>query len=214
MKNLVDISIFFIVQFIFITLTLMYLYQGGSLLHPDAEYFIINENYLSDLGRCFYFNGNVNPFSIIFTISLSIVGVGIALFFYIISKFCHKKRYLPIIFGSLSAIGYIGISVFWVDINYQYHLFLGKLAYLSFFIATLSLNLYMKKDYFPQIYYLLAFLNIALFIFLTGILFIPKDVNIIKYSTISQKIIVIIQVGVAIRILYLLKKLNNKINIL
>lgn len=220
MKNIVDISIFLILQFVFISMILIYLYHGGSVLHPNAESFIFSENFLNDLGRYYYYNGNINPFGIFFTLSLTLFGVGTATFFYVISKFCHQRRYIPLVFGVISGMSLIGFAVYWSDITHDKHIFFGRLAYLSFFIASLSLSFYLKKQYFPDVYYALIFLNLSLFLFLIFMFLIDSrhfsmdSEQKLRYTAIMQKFIITVRISVMVYILYVLKKLNKKINIL
>ena len=220
MKNLVDISIFLILQFAFFSIILISLYQGGSILHPYASEFLFTENYLSDLGRYSYYNGNINPFSIFFTLSLTLAGIGIITYFYVFSRFCQKKFFIPLIFGSLAGIGIIGLSLFWSDITHNEHLFFGRLAYIGFFLASVSLNFQINKKKFPSIYKTLLFLNISLLGFLIVLLLIdyklafyqPKTK--IHFTAMMQKLVTALQIFTVTYILLVLNKINKKINIL
>lgn len=220
MKNLVDISIFLILQFAFFSIILISLYQGGSILHPYASEFLFTENYLSDLGRYSYYNGDINPFSIFFTLSLTLAGVGIGTFFYVFSRFCQKKIFLPLIFGIISAIGMIGISIFWSDITHKHHFFFGRLAYLGFFGASISLNYQVNKKKFPSIYKALLFLNISLTIFLIILILIDYKILFNRYTSkihftaMMQKLVTALQIFTVTYILLVLNKINKKINIL
>ena len=220
MKNIVDITIFLILQFVFITVILIYLYHGGTYIHPNADGFIFSENFLNDLGRYYYYNGNINPFSIFFTLSLTLLGIGTITFFYVISRFCDQRRYIPLFFGILSGISLIGFAIYWSDITHDKHIFFGRLAYLSFFIATFSLSFYIDKQSFPHVYYALMFLNVSLILFLLFMFFIDSsyfgfDINQKHiYTAVLQKIIVGIRIWTMVYIMYVLKKVNKKINIL
>jgi len=230
MKNIFDITFFAIIQFVFFTIILMILYQGGSLIHPQNDYFTLNENFFSDLAQHNFYNGNKNLFNIFYKVSLTIYGMGIILFFFIISKFCTQKRYLPIIFGALSGLGIIGHSIYWVvhtpesDILIQkfnnFSFIFAGLSFIFFFTATLSLNFFINRNVFPRLTNLLTILNINQLLFLFLLIYIKlyiieiNKIEAIKYSAAIQKILVSIQIITELSILLTLKKINAKINIL
>ena len=208
-KNLVDFAIFTLVQFFFITHLLIYLYQGGNLYHPAEMSFVYNENYLSDLGRAVYFSGLKNPFWIFYTFSLSLVGIGVFLFFYLTSVLVGKKRKLPIILGLISGLSYIGIAVFSVDLHFNLHVFFGNLSYITFLLAGISLNINVDKTKHPQIYYPLLTLNILLVVYLLVRWLTPSSLeaeSYLKIRVILQRIVVYSQLFIAAYILFRIKR--------
>ncbi len=216
MKNLIDFAIFTLVQFFFITHVLIYLYQGGSYYHPEEVCFTYNQNYLSDLGRAVYFNGFKNPFWIFYTISLSLVGIGTALFFYITSKLLVKKSIIPVVLGIISGISYIGIAIFMVDLYFNYHIFFGVSAFVAFLAAGISLNFMIDKEDYPNIYYTLMFLNGLLILYLLLRSVIPSSSEAelyLKIRVIMQRVVVYSQLFAAAYILYRIKQRFFKIKI-
>ncbi len=79
--NLKNSTLFLFWQYIVTTVILMTLYTGGNRYAPELTHFVLDQNYLSDLGRTINFAGKPNAYSIFYTITLSLVGIGIFLFF-------------------------------------------------------------------------------------------------------------------------------------
>jgi hypothetical protein len=209
MKNLIDITIFLLLQYLFTTLVLIVLYQGGSYFHPENNTYVLYQNYLSDLGRAYYFNGKENLFWSLYSGTLFLVAIGIMLFFYLMSKMLSIKNKLPFFFGILSGLGYIGVTVFLVDKDLALHVFFGRVAYSSFLLGTLTSMIYWKKQHYPEIYFWLMMLNIFLFGYLIMLFILPPSFEnefFLTLRTVSQKIIVFIQIIITSIILFKLRK--------
>ena len=211
-KNLIDITIFILLQYFFTSLILIYLYTGGNPVSHDTTEYVWNLNYLSDLGRVFYFNGNKNPFGIFYVLSMGLVGVGTGLYLYLVSSFVEKNkiRKLIRILGILSGLGYMFIGFFPVDLYLKQHISAGMLAFYSFFLAELLLVIFINRAKFPFVFYATFFLILLL----AGrilLIYLTKDLGwetgkLLNFKTISQKIVVYGQIIVAIMILSSLKK--------
>ncbi len=211
-KNLIDITIFILLQYFFITIILILLYTGGNFINNDATNYVWNLNYLSDLGRVFYFNENKNPFSFFYASSMWLVGIGTALYFYLVGSLVKKNRVKKsiIILGILSGLGYMLVGYYPVDLYLKQHISVGMLAFYSFFLAELLLIIFINKAKFPLIFYL-TLLIVFLFIFRIILIFFIKNAGLefetlLKLKTISQKILVYAQILVSTFILYSLKK--------
>ena len=208
MKNLIDLTIFLLLQYLFTTIILINLYQGGSYFHPETANFVLYQNYLSDLGRSYYYNGKVNLFWSLYSATLFLVAIGTVLFFYILSRMVLKKRTLIVFFGLLSGIGFLGVSFYLVDTDFSYHILSGRLAYVSFLLGSLTTMVNWKKIHYPNVYLWLMILNFFLFGYLVMLFVMPPSFEnefFLAIRTVSQKIIVFIQILIASLILFKLK---------
>jgi len=181
-------------QYIVITFTLMYFYQGGYYFDHEATSFIINRNYLSDLGRTISFNGQTNPAYLFYTLTLSLAGLGVSLFFLLISSTLSSRwKYLLLFFALISSVGYIGIAFNPVDSSLQAHLIFGKLSFFAFFFASVLAHILLDRTQYrraSQIFYLLNFL---LFLYLLLMFFGPRSSSglwALALKTLAQKFIV------------------------
>ena len=209
MKNLIDITIFLLLQYLFTTVILIILYQGGSYFHPDTTYFVMYQNYLSDLGRSFYFNGEENLFWSLYSGTLILLSLGTALFFYILSQIISKKSYLPLLFGIIASLGFIGVSFYLEDENFSLHTFFARLAYVSYLLGTLTTMIYWKKRLCPDVYLWLMILNFFLFGYLIIVFLAPPSIEnefFLIIRTVSQKIIVVIQILITSFVLFKIRK--------
>ncbi len=207
-KNLIDFAIFTLIQFFFITNILMYLYQGGSYFHPEIDYYVYNQNYLSDLGRIYYFNQAKNPFWFFYTFSLALVGVGTIIYFFIISKLLARFHYFPVISGLISGIAYIGLAFLPVDVSYPIHILFGYIAYIFFLLAGVTVMILIDKKAFPDIYYLILILNELLIVYLIIGIFshlIERTEFYLKLKVVLQKVVVYAQLFISVYILCRIK---------
>lgn len=211
-KNLIDITIFILLQYFFTSFILIYLYTGGNAIYHDDQVYAWHLNYLSDLGRAFYFNGNENPFWIFYGLSLGLVGIGTFLYFYLLSALIKNKviKLLIILFSILSGIGYILIGFYPVDLYFTKHISAGMLGFYSFFFANLLLVMFINREKYRLIYHLTLLL---IFLFLGRMLAIfiahqagADSLYMLQIKTISQKIVVYGQIITSIMILWSLKK--------
>ena len=211
-KYLIEIGIFSIRQYIIICLILILIYSGGNPFNFDEPDFSWSLNYLSDLGRFHYFNGEKNPFWIFYNLSISIVGIGIIIFFYLLSLLINRRIIKKIIFlfGLLSGIGYTLIGIFPVDLSLLQHVRSGYFGMINFLFAVLLTLLYINKTGYLQIYFLLVFLfTIVLAKIFTNYLTNYMNINklaLLKFKVITQKIVVFSQVFFSIIIFYKLRK--------
>ncbi len=199
-----------IFQYFAVVFVLMLLYRGGNYFEPDAGSFVFYKNYLSDLGRTHYFNDLPNPYWFLYSLTLTLVAVGVFLFFAEMSKTLTKGRRNFLLFIALiSALGFAGIAVFPVDVAFSEHIRAGSIAFLSFFLAFLLLFIYRRKQNNRTQQYLFIFL-ILLWLAFLGIKFFapPSRANpqALILKVMAQKSMVLGQLLIA---LLLLKKERN-----
>ncbi len=196
---------FLLMQYIIVTVVMVLFYDAGNRYAPELNHFVLDQNYLSDLGRSVGFSGKDNPSYIYYSLTLSLVGIGILLFFLQISNtISHKGKYLMLISAAVSAIAYIGIAYYPVDVNLESHVSYGRLAFLSFFVTTLFSHLFLDKQKYKTANKLFLVLNVMLTGYLILMFFGPsstRGVWALQLKTISQKIMVYSQIILCMLIL-------------
>ncbi len=206
---IIKTSKYLLIQYVIIVLFLIFFYQGGYRFQPYVNHFVFDKTYLSDLGRTHYFSGVYNPYWWIYTLTLSLVGIGTFLFFYILSININKKvRYIILLFSYISAFGYIGIAVNPVDIHLKTHILYGNIAFFSFIIPSFLLMIFTYRKANPTQFYPLLILNIFLAWFLAFQLLASPTVNerILQTKVLAQKTIVIVQLFISIYLLSVVSK--------
>ncbi len=205
MKLHLKLSILLLLQYPIVVAVLMWLYQGGSLFHPDATHYIYDQNYLSDLGRTQSFSAHPNPIWFVYSITLSLVGMGTGFFFYALQQILDSRfKILVTVLGIFSGLGYIGIAFSAVDVQLHQHLFWGRVAYFSFFFGLLLFNILLQRSRYPLIYKYVSILNVFLFAFLLLSLFGPSSkegVSALQLKTLAQKLMVVLQIIISILII-------------
>jgi hypothetical protein len=190
------------VQFFVMTLLAMYFYPGGTVGEPEATQYILIENFFSDLGRTQDFEGNPNLISRgLFTISLTLQGLIVILFFYAIPTLFPKeaktKKWMILMtfLGMMSGIGFIGVAHTPWDLGMSIHVFFVNMAFRSLLLAVILMVIRVyKTPYFPNIYgHVLSFVCLALFGYVLLLVFGPapeaSQQGLIIQAT-SQKIVV------------------------
>jgi len=213
-RNLIDINLFLLGQYLFTILVLMYLYNGGNVLFSDTANFSFDLNYLSDLGRKIFFNQAPNPFWFFYSLSMTFVGFGTFLYFYLLTELVQSQvlKRIIILLGAIAGIGYWGIGIFPVDSALSQHLLAGWTAFNSFMVANILFNFSLNKNKYPLIYYLTLLLNIILifrilFIFWLQKQHIPYE-QALPVKVILQKIVVPAQIIITIFILIRLRRIK------
>jgi len=211
--NLVILITFLLLQYVIVTVFLMLNYDGGNLLHPHANHFILDRNYLSDLGRSITFNGQKNNLYFLYTLTLGLVGIATILFTAVLSKsILLKHRFLPVFFGWIAGIGYIGIALTPVNQNLQAHIIFGKLAFLGFFVASILISVLMNRKKYSGIFKLISVLNFLLFFYLLLMFFGPHSsdgIQALQIKTIAQKSMVYLQIFLSVLILVRLQTIKS-----
>ena len=201
------IALFLILQYLITVFLLILLYKGGNYYNPDEAFFVFEKNYLSDLGRTAYFNGERNPLWWIYSITLALAGLGTFLFFFLMAKNLRVyQKSMVLFFALLAGLGLVGIAVFPVDIYLKPHIISGSIAFFSFFIALLFLLVFSVKTNTKMQNFLL-FLFIFLFSVFLAIKFLApssrQSEQALMLKVIAQKIIVASQLLIPVLLLLL-----------
>jgi len=200
-----QLTLLFFWQYIVVTIVMMFLYTGGNRYAPETTHFVLDQNYLSDLGRTINFVGKTNSYAVFYTITLSLVGVGIFLFFVQVTrKITSKLKYLVILLSLISATSYIGIALYPVDVDIATHIKFGRAAFFSFFFTSVLFHILIDKKEQQKTNYLLFILNTLLFAYLLLMLFGPSSsqgVWALQLKTIAQKVVVYSQITLSLLIL-------------
>ena len=188
------------IQFFILTILAMIFYAGGTGTDPNNPGYSFWSNFFSDTGRVKAWSGRNNTISyIIFTISLSIIGISLIIFIIAFQRFFNIKKIEKIlsIFGSItgliSGILHVGIAFTPWDLYYDYHVMFVKLAFSSALLTAIlyTIVIFLNKEYPKQsMYVFLAFVFI-LGVYL-GILFMGPNINTTEGLTIqatAQKIV-------------------------
>ncbi|MCF6319126.1 MAG: hypothetical protein L3J83_07605 [Proteobacteria bacterium] len=192
-------------QYVVVTIVMMIFYTGGHRYAPELTYYVLDQNYLSDLGRSVDYAGKENPVYIFYSLTLGIIGVGIFLFFVQTSaKLNIFKKSVILLCGLLSAIGYIGIAVYPADVNLFVHIVYAQSAFFGFFITTVLSQIFMNREKYSTANKLFYILNISLFLYLLLIFFGPSSsqgIWALQLKTIAQKVMVYGQIFICLGIL-------------
>ncbi len=210
-KNITDITIFILLQYIFIAAILMYLYSGGSILQPYNKQYVLNLNFLNDLGRTYYFDGQKNLFWIYYSFSLFLIGIGIILFFYLISHLLRHKqvRLVILFFGIISGMSYMVLAFIPIDINFEQNIMASKIGVYSYLLANLFFNFFLNKDKYRFLYYLTLVFNLILICLIFYQAFLLKyhdPVFALKFKVVIQKLVAFFRLATASLILYYIKR--------
>ena len=213
-KNLIDISIFIILQYVLTTVILILLYSGGNPINPTEHFYVFNLNYLSDLGRVSYFSQQANPFWVFYALSMLLIGIGVFLYFYLLSRLITnlKIRKIIIFLSVITGLSYALISFFKIDTNLNGHIIAAMVSFYTFIFANLMINLFIKKELYPYIFYATALLNFFLISRMLILIFLNyfhiEPTELLKVRVISQKIIVYMQVIIMTSILFYIKRMK------
>lgn len=193
-KQFKYLTLFLFIQYVIVTLVMMLNYDAGQYFNHAGTGFIFNQNYLSDLGRTRTFLGAENPSYIFYTLTLSLAGLGVMLFFFLINAASKSVwRFVVMTLGLVSGVCYIGIAINPVDVSLEPHLIFGRLSFFAFFFASLGSQILLNKKVHPLSNKIFTFLNILMFFYLLLMFFGPPSSTglwAIQLKTLAQKIIV------------------------
>jgi hypothetical membrane protein len=187
----------------------MYLYPGGTSLHPQEKGYSFFENFLSDLGRVTAISGQSNLAAhVLFTIALSAGGLGIALFFLALLPFFTGSgitRWLSRLgaaFGLLASICFLGVAFFPLDTHERIHNLFIDAALVTFLAAFLcSFLAVLRTPDFPRIFiWSFSVFAVVLLVYVLLIIFGPAPGTpawVIVQAT-GQKIIVALSILTAL----------------
>jgi hypothetical membrane protein len=157
------LSAIFFALFVMLTAVAMALYPGGTILDPKTEGYRLSENFFSDLGRRHAPDGRSNlPSMILFITAMGFSALGGVIFFVNAPRLCPQNRQwarAASFFGVISALSYLAIGAYPIDLYEQTHLLFVQIAFsASFFAATLYYIAMARNPIWPRRYPLLLLL--------------------------------------------------------
>ena len=137
----------------------MEVYPGGTILNRSSDGYDWWNNYLSDLGRLNAWNRTANHLSNeSFNQGLYVAIVCMLLLFNMYNLIAARKRNKLLAFsiGLLSfgsALAYLGIVWFPLDVNYRLHTIFVRVGFISFWILSMVLASFIRNQSdFPNFY--------------------------------------------------------------
>ena len=200
-KTLFQFGVFGTIQFLVLTVLAMLIYPGGTIHHPELDQYDFLYNYFSDLGRTFTFDGSPNVYShIIFTITLTVSGVCLVLFFIALpslfrSNFSKVLILIASFFGILAGICYIGIANVPWNLNLGLHHSWVYKGFIAFLLMTMfySAAILLEKEYPNRYAKAFGIFAIILFIQIVIMIFGPRAYRSntgLLIQAVAQKIVV------------------------
>lgn len=130
--------------FLALTTLGMFLYPGGTNADKTTAGYSFFTNFFSDLGRTIAHNGQPNSLvSPLFTLAMTLAGVGLALFFLAFRQFFAERRSQNIIAslgtvaGVFAGVCFIGVGFTPSNVQPRPHGLFVLSAFITFFIAVL-----------------------------------------------------------------------------
>ena len=131
--------------FVVLTLIAMLFYPGGTETDPSTSGYSFFANVLSELGMTETHAGEPNTVSrVLFTIALSLTGVGLAAFFLAFRQFFVDTRSGRILSGTGSVFGFVcamclvGAAFTPINVQAQWHFALVTCAFGAFAVAAVA----------------------------------------------------------------------------
>src|ERR1700678_3633252 len=116
-RNIFRLAAATCVFFFLMTTIAMLLYPGGTYTDPTTHGYSFFANFFSDLGATRTPSGAVNTLSmILFTSSLTLVGIGLAVFFVALIQFFRDSRSGPLLpyagalLGVIAGLCFVGVA--------------------------------------------------------------------------------------------------------
>jgi hypothetical membrane protein len=183
------------------TAVAMFLYPGGTYLDPTTHGYSFFANFFSDLGATRTPSGALNTFSmILFTSALTIVGLGLAVFFVALTQFFRNARpsaMLPrtaALLGVVAGLCFIGVAFTPWNLYLAAHNHFVMWAFRTFLGAVLIYGIAILRERALPSYFAFTFLAFA--ILLAGYVVLltfgpsPKLAEGLGIQVAGQKIIV------------------------
>jgi len=183
------------IQFVLLTFIAMFSYPGGTHDDPTTTGYSFFSNFFSDLGLTVFPSGETNsvPF-FLFTISLTLAGLAIILFFLTTPALFKNTSgrnisLLGSFVGVLSGLFYIGIAFTPADLYLEWHENFVLLAFSSFLLVVIlyTLAIFLNKDYPNRYAYVYLVFAVLLAAYLWLLFAGPSDIRI---QATGQKVIV------------------------
>ena len=129
--------------FVLLTVAAMFAYPGGTFTGETTTGYNFFRNFFSDLGRVTAPNGQLNTVSmILFLTALTLVGIGLVLFFIAFRNFFMTDRLgnwlslLGTVIGVISGLCFVGIALAPYDLFFDIHYQLVFWAFRTFLFAV------------------------------------------------------------------------------
>ncbi len=208
-KYMISVSIPRIALALFILLQIigMIVYPGGTILDPSTIGYSFTKNFFSDMGTYVARNGEPNYLSmIIFSFSLSIVGITFFLYYSILPILLSddKNNFILSLVGSFFAffasICMIGTGLTPTDIVFDLHVFFADNIFHCFLVTALFYTIVIFKSNRMDKKYAMGYglFFISIFIYVCILQYGPpadENVSSLIFQVVSQKLIVIIFCG-------------------
>ena len=171
-------------QFLVITAILMVIYPGGTYYDPNTKGYNFFLNYFSDIGRTVTHGGHPNMISsILFTISLSIVGTFFCIFCVLVVPYFKDNTFnknlclVASFLGILSGISFIVVACAPSDTQHLIHIIFVRAGSLFGFLSIFVYTIIMFRDESFTRLYAFSFLIFTLttLIYLLLLLFGPSS---------------------------------------
>lgn len=200
-RNVFHLAAATCILFFLMTAVAMFLYPGGTYLDPTTHGYSFFGNFFSDLGATRTPSGAANTLPmILFTSALTIVGVGLAVFFIALTKFFRDTRSSAILprtaalLGVVAGLCFIGVAFTPWNLYLAAHNHFVMWAFRTFLGAVLIYGIAILRERTLPNYFALTFLVFA--ILLAGYVLLltfgpsPKLAEGLRIQVAGQKIIV------------------------
>ena len=192
------------ILFIILQFLGMLVYPGGTIHDIETSGYSFTSNFFSDMGAYAARNGEPNYLSmILFSLSLTLVGVTFAFYYFVLPKIMGKNKINYILswagtfFAFCGSICLIGTGLTPTDLVFDAHVFFANNIFHSFLITAFCYSIViLKSDVLDRKYaigYALFFLSIFVYVM---ILQFGPSVNAgqsaLVFQVVAQKMIVII----------------------
>ena len=139
--------------FIVLTVIAMFSYPGGTMTDENTQGYSFFGNFFSELGMLHTHAGGPKPVSfLLFVIAMVLVSLGMVLFFLSIPGFYRRTRTGRIlgavgsVLGIASALFFVGVAVFPLDVNLPMHALMVVWAFRLFPAAVLCYVVVLFKE--------------------------------------------------------------------
>ncbi len=206
------------IQFFILSIIAMIAFPGGTIFNSSLEHYSFFENFFSDLGRTIDFEGNSNWISmVLFSSSLSILGVCLILFFTCTSSIFaqDKKTKIVILFMAIigigSGIGFIGIAFTPWDLGRPIHELFVNIGFRLLLLAIIFLiaAIFRTKTFPRKAAHVLIFICCILLMYILLISLGPKpeeSKQALIIQAASQKLIAYVLIFGIAYVAFIIKK--------
>ena len=200
-RNIFHLAAATCILFFLMTVVAMLLYPGGTYVDPSTHGYSFFANFFSDLGATRTPSGAANTLSmILFSSALTIVGLGLAVFFIALTQFFQDSRsrlILPgtaALLGSIAGLCFIGVAFTPWNLYLAAHNHFVMWAFRTFLGAVLLYGMAILRERTLPRQFALTFLAFAILLAAYVLLLTfgpsPKAAAGLRIQVAGQKIIV------------------------